>query len=699
MMRNNLDNNEITTGGPAIFNDVLPRWSMLSCSTRRAWLVAAIALAVISFAIGAWQANRYHDAQRRLAESARAQAQAESRRGSAAIDEVLRRVSAHAVEVAADLHTGKTTRGMLAERLRNTLYSDPDIAEIGVAFTPFSWDPGIRLHGIAYTLNGRNIEPRMLDEAHDYTEQGTAWYQQPLAAQAPVWIVPTRLESSGTRVAIYALPFQLPDAAQSSGVVYVAYALDRLDAILDTLKLSAEDYGYVLSAQGVLLAHPNRDYIENPASFVPPSVQKIVAEIPTLGGSLVVTVNDAQAYSPRMTRRILAGIGLAFGLGVLLLAVAAVQFDQDGPRRNWSISIACSAALLAAIVFVLVLAERFPDQGGQGETPIPTQSALKRFVAEQDRAALTSGQPLPLPLPTGIMVQSVTFLSGKDLRVTGYVWQRYSKGLHDGVTRGFLIPESDAFDATEIYRERRPDGEVIGWSFRAVLHVEFDNRHFPFDVQNVRIPLWPKDFYRNVLLVPDLDAYPLAMPEARPGLRQGLTMPNWDIETASFGYAPRTYKARFGFDAQASPANLPELGFTISGRKQITGPFVTYLLPIAVVLTMLFILLILSNRDEKRIKLLGFDAMKVISACAGFFLVVIFSEVDLRKTLATKDIVYLEYFHFTAYTAILAVAISAIVFVHDKGVPRNHHDNYYAKRFYWPMVLLLILSFTLATFI
>jgi hypothetical protein len=78
---------------------------------------------------------------------------------------------------------------------------------------------------------------------------------------------------------------------------------------------------------------------------------------------------------------------------------------------------------------------------------------------------------------------------------------------------------------------------------------------------------------------------------------------------------------------------------------------------------------------------------------------VIFSEVDLRKVLATREIVYLEYFHFTTYASILAVAISAIAFAHSNGGPHGHHDNYYAKRLYWPLVLLVILMFTLNTFI
>lgn len=664
---------------------------------KRRVRIGGLVLAVASFAVCAWQVNAYHAAQQRLVEQAATQARNEAQRGSAAIEQVLRRVMAQAEGIASALRAGTLTRTTLAERLRNTVYADPDIAELGVAFAPFAWDPSIRLHGIAYTLQGRDIAPLMLDAAHDYTEPGTAWYEQPLAANGPVWIAPTRLDAAGTRVAIYALPFQLPGVAGSSGVVYIAYALRHLDTILDALELGAAGYRYVLSARGALLAHPNHDYLDTAATFVAPHVQKITAAIPALQGTLTVTVDDLSAREPTATRRDLIHIGLTFGLGVMLLAAVAAQFDRSAARRGWWISIAISLTCLAGIVYVLTVTYQFPDQIVH-ETAIPNKAALKPFLAAQNRAAFAQGHVLPLPLSTGIMVQSITFLSGKDLRVTGYVWQRYINGLHDGLTRGFLIPESDAFDATETYREKTADGELIGWSFRAVLHQAFDDVHFPFGEQQLRIPLWPKDFHRNVLLIPDLDAYPQTAPAARPGLRLGMTIPSWDIDTTAFGYAPRTYQASFGFDAKTVPSNLPELNLTITGKKQITGPFVTYLLPIAVVLMMLFIILILGHRDEQRLKLLGFDAMKVITACAGFFLVVIFSEVDLRKTLATRDIVYLEYFHFTAYTAILAVAINAIVFAHGNGGPQQRQDNFFSQKLYWPLVLFSIFAFTLATF-
>ncbi len=127
------------------------------------------------------------------------------------------------------------------------------------------------------------------------------------------------------------------------------------------------------------------------------------------------------------------------------------------------------------------------------------------------------------------------------------------------------------------------------------------------------------------------------MPTSIPGLRQNLVIPRWNIKSSVFGYAPRTYKARFGIDSKIESIDLPELNLTISSKKNITGFFVTYLLPIGVVLMLLYLTLFLFHRDQNG----NFDGLRVITACGSFFLVVIFSQVDLRKALGTRSIVYL----------------------------------------------------------
>ncbi len=686
-----------------------------------------LALCVASFGGFAWLVGAYRSESSRLTARSAERARGEAARGSQEIERNLRRIMGLAAALAADLRAGAVPAGALTERIRGTVYADPDLAEMGVAFTPFAFDPALRLHGVAFAVRGLRVEPVALDASRDYTEPGTDWYLRP-SSEGPVWLEPAIEPVSGALTATYAIPFERPGGDKApGGVVYVTYALAHLGALLDSLDLGEAGYVCVLSAGGHFLAHPNRDRLDGRTVIADTAGGRALAvlsaeaiagrasigavgeddlhdqawaafaPIPAAGWSIGAVVERESGRSPEPVRRALLRIGLALAVALALGAALVARVDRGGARSFWVTSAAVAALCLGCTVYVLSVVYRLPD-AARSEAAISSKSSLRRFVLEQDRKAIARGGAPPIPLPTGLMIQSITFLSSMDIRVTGYLWQRYQDGAHDGIARGFLIPESDSLDVVETYRERAGDTELVGWTFKATLHQNFDYSRFPFGEERVKIPFWPRDFSHGVLLVPDLDAYTQVSPRVRPGLREGLVMPSWDVDETVFSYAPRTYRTRFGFSADTPQANLPELEFDIIGKKQINGPFVTYLLPITVVMIMAYSILVLSSRDERRLKLLGFDALKVITACAGFFLVVIFSQIDLRKTLATRAIVYLECFHLTAYVAILLVAINSILFARtDEGL-LHHGDNFFPKLLFWPVIQLVILTFTLLTF-
>ena len=78
------------------------------------------------------------------------------------------------------------------------------------------------------------------------------------------------------------------------------------------------------------------------------------------------------------------------------------------------------------------------------EEVVTGYSDLRALSSEYQRRALSQSQPLPIYVPTGVFVQSITFLGANDVKLTGYIWQKYTDGVHDGVSRGFVMPEYDA---------------------------------------------------------------------------------------------------------------------------------------------------------------------------------------------------------------------------------------------------------------
>ena len=241
------------------------------------------------------------------------------------------------------------------------------------------------------------------------------------------------------------------------------------------------------------------------------------------------------------------------------------------------------------------------------------------------------------------------------------------------------------------------DAELVRWNFNATLDQDFDHWRYPFGSETVRIQLWHQEFTRNVILVPDLDAYNLVHPAAGPGLLEDLRLAGWDVGDSFFSYKLGSYHTNFGLADYAGLSEFPELFFNIEVEKQITGPFVSNILPIIVVNILLFGILFLATREGSQKGLLGFT-LDVITACAAFFLVVIFSHISLRRGLAAPDIFYLEYYYFITYVLILFVTLNYVHFTKTPVGLLRYRDNLIAKLTYWPAAMLAVLVVTLLHF-
>jgi hypothetical protein len=186
-------------------------------------------------------------------------------------------------------------------------------------------------------------------------------------------------------------------------------------------------------------------------------------------------------------------------------------------------------------------------------------------------------------------------------------------------------------------------------------------------------------------------------PAAKPGLFEEMQISGWKIGDSSFNYLSESYKTSFGLRDFAGLTNYPNLYFGFDIRKEITGPFVSNMLPLLVVTILLFAILFLGTREERDKGRLGF-ALDVIAACAGFFLVAILLHIALRRDLAARDIFYLEYFYFVTYAMILYVAVNYVLFTKTAIRLVHYRDNFIVKVVFWPVSQLALLVFTLMVF-
>ncbi|MEE8527627.1 MAG: cache domain-containing protein [Gammaproteobacteria bacterium] len=650
----------------------------------------------------------------------------------AQIEGTLRRV-AETIDAAAEnlLKAGTPDEPDLLAAIRDMMYADPGFVEAGVAFAPFAYDPKMRLYGLSYVADEGGMRLRDLDLNQDYTKPGADWYHRSLEGTA-VWLEPRYDKVRGQTLVTYTAPLFKPGGpAEPLGVVYATYAVSRVQRVLDALDLGENGYSFLLSSGQRFILHPNNDYIvrrqtlddlqsrltdasagqavgaarRDPsqiARFTDPDTgldsrvffRQIPAAAWTLG--LVLIDRDLQ-MPPAAARSKLIRLVLVLGLSVVLLVVPLSGLPYSSTRGFWILSSVFAVCCILATGFVLGLAMNQPPANDGSSLRITTRNILNRFMSDQRRRTLAQREEVPLFIPTGIYVQSISLATANDVRMTGYLWQRYTDRIHGDVERGFVMPESKSFEIDEPYTTRVGNTELVRWNFKATLRQHFDYTRYPFGSENVRVQLWHREFTRNVILVPDLESYKLMNPAAGSGLAQDLQLSGWDIEDSFFSYRLQSYKTSFGLKNYAGLTDFPELFFNIGIRKQITGPFVSNILPLIVVSIMLFGVVFLCTREGGRKGLLGFT-LDVIIACAAFFIVVIFSHIALRRSLGTRDIFYLEYYYFVTYAMILFVTMNYVHFTKTPIRLLQYRDNFIAKVIYWPVSQLALLVLTLREF-
>jgi hypothetical protein len=189
-------------------------------------------------------------------------------------------------------------------------------------------------------------------------------------------------------------------------------------------------------------------------------------------------------------------------------------------------------------------------------------------------------------------------------------------------------------------------------------------------------------------------------PEALPGVQPELVIENWDLKQALFSYHTHKYNTNLGIEDFTHQTNYPELYFNIGMSRQILSAFVSYVVPPLVALVMLFDVLMLTTRRQDRRDSAGWNSTNVLAFCAALFFVIIVSHVNLRQQVSANGILYLGYFYFLTYLAILLVSINAILFIlpGERGLIQRD-DNLLSKLLYWPLLTFALLIITVAVFI
>jgi hypothetical protein len=334
------------------------------------------------------------------------------------------------------------------------------------------------------------------------------------------------------------------------------------------------------------------------------------------------------------------------------------------------------------------------------QSQLTTTEEVKTALKSYDHDVEHEGR---FNIPTGLFIQSFYFEDSSSINITGYIWQKYTKGKHDHLQRGFIFPEAvetgSNIEPKKTYHKVYDSYEVIGWYFETTLRQNFDYTKYPFDHKQVWLRMWHKDFSDDVILVPDMEAYKKTDLKDLFGVEKDIVTGTWKVQETFFDYTLSSYDTDFGIESYVGQNDFPELRFNIVIQRKFLTAFVVNLLPLLVVISLLYAIVLSVTNDNKKSNF-GSNFTSVIGALSGLFFLILLSHIQLRDEFS-GGLVYMEYFYFVGYLIILITAISSYHFYNGKNwkfFPLQYEDNLLIKLVFWPAVLIAFLICTMFHF-
>ncbi len=372
----------------------------------------------------------------------------------------------------------------------------------------------------------------------------------------------------------------------------------------------------------------------------------------------------------------------------------------------WSLSALVSAILASILISLWVEMNEYEVDPPQ----LVNEQAVDEYLQQHWETRLknrhSNAEPT-IKIKTGLFIQSLQFFNSSEVNLTGYIWQRYQDGVHDAIKPakgeiGFILPEqvNSGSDITprEVYRVREGDEEVIGWYFEATLKQPFNYDLYPFDHKTVWVRMWPTEFSRNIVLVPDFEAYTSTGQHDIFGIEENIVLGTWVRKNTYFDYKTTSYDTNFGMADYIGQEGFPELHYNFVVKRKFENAFTVYLLPLFLVAALLFAALLTVSANESLSGKLGFSTSGFIGASSALFFVVMLAHIQLREQFAGASIVYIEYFYILMYA--LLVMATANTFLFSINATRwskiiLYNDNIIPKVAYWPVVLSALILITL----
>ncbi len=185
------------------------------------------------------------------------------------IENVLNPAEKNPEIIAKMLESSFLSKDSLITFLKSMVDGDQSLYGAIIAYEPnFFPEQGLYFAPYVYR-SGDSISSSILgDKSYEYFHMD--WYRIPKITNTPYWSEPYFDEGGGNvLMTTYSVPFYTYKNGERtfSGIVTIDISLDWLTKIVSQVKVLNTGYAFLLSRNGVIIAHPNKEYVMNHSIF------------------------------------------------------------------------------------------------------------------------------------------------------------------------------------------------------------------------------------------------------------------------------------------------------------------------------------------------------------------------------------------------------------------------------------------------
>lgn len=293
---------------------------------------------------------------------------------------------------------------------------------------------------------------------------------------------------------------------------------------------------------------------------------------------------------------------------------------------------------------------------------------MKKFETINNKEALNNylwTNKLSKDLTVKLQIESIEFKEANNVKMTGTI-QHESEPKYD-----IFFP--DAVEYSEwVVNEKNG---IVTKKFLMLLRKEFNYYKYPLESNVISLKMQGRGMDEGKVVVPDFTEYPEGMlMSANHGIRKDIVLNGWNMIGTFFSFNKIS-------DLEQ------ELVFNIYLKRNMLSPFISSLLPVFIILSMIFGILILieEGKENERTEF-------TLGSSSGLFFTVILSQSRLRDNIATDELLYLDYYYFLLYALLLITVLTAFFYKYKK-IEYKYIFN--LKKLFWFLSSFIIMLITL----